>query len=234
MRNVLTLIFVLSLPAAAQQPLTTANFRGGALPIGTDSAETIIHDKDGVERNLGYSLWTIERASVDGRDALRLKVGRSTAYVSLVDATTHATISSAYVASRDTFDVKLRDGVISGWITWGGRPQRPVADSFPTPPFLGVAVDHMIGAFPLRETLSTTIHMYSPWSNQTETTLRVLRSETVAFRGQPVDAWVVELSVPTANGPSNVRTFWVDKASGRRLRRENPLPTGGRAIMVTK
>jgi hypothetical protein len=206
-----------------------------SVPVGIDTADTY-RVKDGVQTLLFPSGWMTERVVQNGREVVRLVLARG-GYVTTIDAKTHAPVSSTYAPARDSlsdaFEFTVQNGAATGWIVWARKPRRAIADTFAVMPFVGVAVDHLLGVFPFHEKFTTTIPMYSPWTpGAVEHTMRVVGSERLPFRGAEVDAWRVELLQPGV--PQSLRTYWVDKNTGRRLKRENIALDGARIIQVTR
>lgn len=227
-----------SLPAQSTSPVSPGTFVPRSIPLGVDSADVIQRKADGSEARLFTATWTIERAVEEGRPVLILSLARG-GYLTVVDAATYAPVRSVYrAASPDTlasaFAFVVNGPVATGTITWARQPKRAIADTFAIAPFIGVAVDHMIGALPLGDNFSATIPMYSPWTpGSVNHTVRVLGSERVPFRGREVDAWKVELA-PIGGPAAATRTYWVDKETGRRLKRQNTALDGSRITEVTR
>jgi hypothetical protein len=223
-----------SVPLAQAPALTTpAAWRPtNLIPFGDDSAD-ITSIKDGVEQFVGRTSWTIRRAECEGRAGIEFRVGTGRTYVSCIDAATHAPITTRYRTSRDSFDVRFRGNEAHGWVVWGGQPRREIADTLARLPFLGVAVEHMLGAFPLADGYTTEVEFYAPYAPVTRNVLKVLESARLSFRGETRDTWLVQLTSATRPG-ANERRFWIDKATGRLLHRENGVPGGTRVVQRTR
>jgi hypothetical protein len=220
-------------PVAAQSAvvLSPANFRTGApVPIGADTADAV-RVKDGVERIIGVNTWEVARVERDGRAALRVTVANDN-YITYLDANTHAPLSSHYHATRDSFDVTIADGRARGWIVWAGQPRREIDETFTVLPFWTDAAERLLGSFPLADGYQAELDVYSPVDGTARNTIRVLGTERLEHRGTMRDVWKVELS--RADGLRGPRVFWLDRETGRMLRREHALPDGTRVIMRTR
>jgi hypothetical protein len=200
--------------------------------IGTDSADIFVVS-DGREQHLARTTWTATMTECDGRQALELRVGTGLNYVTCIDAASHAPILTRYRSARDSFDVRFRGSIARGWVVWGGQPRREINETFASVPFVGVAVEHLLGAFPLAEGYATEIELYAPYAPVGRNRLRVIRSERIDFRGTAREAWLVELSSAGRPG-QNVRRFWIDRETGRLLQRENGSPQGSGIVQRTR
>jgi hypothetical protein len=212
---------------------TPANWRPSSrIVIGTDSADIFVVS-GGREQHLARTTWTAAMTECDGRAAIELRVGTGLNYVTCIDAASHAPIFTRYRSARDSFHVSFRGSVARGWVVWGGQPRREINETFASVPFVGVAVEHLLGAFPLAKDYATEIELYAPYAPVGRNRLRVIRSEPIEFRGTARDAWVVELSSASRPG-QNVRRFWIDRETGRLLQRENGSPQGTGVVQRTR
>lgn len=216
---------------AQERVLNPATLRAtGPLALGADSADIFMIDSTGTERRIGLTHWNVERLVQDGKDLIRLSVSGARSYVSLLDGKTHAAISTEYLTARDSFRVAFQDGKARGGVAWGGAPWRNI-DTVMAAPLLGVAVEHLLGAFDLSDGLTLFVDGFAPWTGVRRRTLRVLSVDRLMYRGEERQAWKVELS---AGSPESTRTLWFDQKTGKRLRQENLGMGGIRVVQRTR
>lgn len=237
------LSLALLLTAAAAAPLEAQetvrpghpSLRLDRLQPGTDSLR--VWRITGDDRRRGpLQIQSIERITRGGEELLRLAFTLESERGNLYDTTTFRLPSLApvrHVSRPDpggpwrTLEVRYGDGIVEGTVTPPDSASRSLEATLEAPVFDPGVGQILLAILPLAAGYEARVPMFSHEALEAELyTYRVIGEGVAVFRGDTVDIWKVEMSLPSGRSFDTT----VEKSTGRFVRGETRLGPDMRVV----
>lgn len=189
--------------------------------------------RDGEVRTLSTLVREVARRDGDGTPVLRIiqeynsSTGTSVDTSVVLDGSLEPLWYAAAV-NGEIHRIRFESTRITGTVTPRDSTARVVDLPLDRPTFNGITDREVIEAISLGAGYRAEFPVYNPPRTTGMVRIEVTGSEQVPTAGGPVDTWVVDYRASTG-APSVV---WMDKATGRFVRRRVSLPNGGEWWMV--
>lgn len=177
-----------------------------------------------------YTMTRSTSMTAEGYLVLETRFG-GVSYVSTMKLAPLTSVAYRTVSNRDSAAVNFSGEYVDGWVVPGpGKPLEKVEHEFGddiVPLDLG-AREILAQILPLAAGYEAAFRLFDPYQNKGEWwSLKVVGSETIPYRGRPVDCWVIETTIPAAATAPRHRQ-WISKDTRVVLQDRNmrPLPDG--------
>jgi hypothetical protein len=186
-----------------------------------------LYDVLGTTRRLTGTMYIEYEVAPPGSDAaflIRSTTPGGVVGTALLRAGTLAPVRTRNQAPRDSADVSFTSTEARGWVVPAGADRKVIEISFAPGRAPFASASNVMSALPLAEGYSAVLPTLDAYVGRIAwRTLKVIRSDTVTYRGRIADTWIVEEGFPeTPNRPP--RQYWIDKISRRMLKSHGGLP----------